>query len=380
MAFRTIKMVLIGDTQTGKSAVLHRITLPNMNADQLSFVAPTIGVEFGARSLEIDDQGFNLQFWDASGQERFQGIVSIYYRDVEAAFLFYNIENENSFKQIDRFIHQAKALVSSSCVMSLVGTRSHTNVGVVTHEMAIQKARDLSLDENLCFEVSAETGEGIEEMLAVVARKVMEMNPLTPVVNESRKNATLNQESFTLSAEPEKKSALLSFLNKHKWAILFGLLLTAGIVAVSVVFWPVIVGSAAVSTAAAAITALTTQIGFSVSATAFAATAISVAGAAVVTLGSFIFDKIISGIKNYFKPKVEELDPRYFSPTAPVEGRGYADIAKGVKADLSQQQNVSFVIEPEKSFTPDKPGASGFNPPGNDDLAKNDSIPANVRR
>lgn len=164
--------------------------------------------------------------------------------------------------------------------------------------------------------------------------------------------------------EPRKSNGLrrfLSALNKHKWAILFGLLLAAGIVAASIVFWSVIVGFAPVAAAAVAISAVTLKIGFAVSATAFAATSISIVGSAFVAAASFIFDEVFSRIKNRISSgkspkKPGLLDDPLIEDDLLVEDD---DVLKGMStADISQAIDLdpSAPIVPEKS-NQDKGGA-----------------------
>lgn len=51
----------------------------------------TIGVEFGARMIRIDDKQVKLQIWDTAGQESFRSITRSYYRGAAGALLVYDI-------------------------------------------------------------------------------------------------------------------------------------------------------------------------------------------------------------------------------------------------------------------------------------------------
>lgn len=50
----------------------------------------TIGVEFGARTVQIDGKAVKLQIWDTAGQESFRSITRSYYRGAagEKSFFF----------------------------------------------------------------------------------------------------------------------------------------------------------------------------------------------------------------------------------------------------------------------------------------------------
>ena len=51
----------------------------------------TIGVEFGAKTIPINDKNVKLQIWDTAGQENFRSITSSYYRSAIGALLVYDI-------------------------------------------------------------------------------------------------------------------------------------------------------------------------------------------------------------------------------------------------------------------------------------------------
>lgn len=51
----------------------------------------TIGVEFGAKTIPINDKTIKLQIWDTAGQENFRSITRSYYRSAIGALLVYDI-------------------------------------------------------------------------------------------------------------------------------------------------------------------------------------------------------------------------------------------------------------------------------------------------
>ena len=51
----------------------------------------TIGVEFGARMINIEGKQIKLQIWDTAGQEAFRSITRSYYRGAAGALLVYDI-------------------------------------------------------------------------------------------------------------------------------------------------------------------------------------------------------------------------------------------------------------------------------------------------
>jgi len=79
------KVVLIGDTGVGKSNLLSRFSKDEFNLESKS----TIGVEFAAKNIPIDNKVVRAQIWDTAGQERYRAITSAYYRGAVGALLVY---------------------------------------------------------------------------------------------------------------------------------------------------------------------------------------------------------------------------------------------------------------------------------------------------
>jgi Ras-related protein Rab-2A len=107
------KYIIIGDTGVGKSCLLLQFT--DKRFQQVHDL--TIGVEFGARMITIDNKQIKLQIWDTAGQESFRSITRSYYRGAAGALLVYDItrcaampmcSTEHGCAAIDKTAHGAK--------------------------------------------------------------------------------------------------------------------------------------------------------------------------------------------------------------------------------------------------------------------------------
>lgn len=65
-------VVLIGESGVGKSNLLSRYTKNEFNHDSRT----TIGVEFSARTVELNGFTIKAQIWDTAGLERYRAITS----------------------------------------------------------------------------------------------------------------------------------------------------------------------------------------------------------------------------------------------------------------------------------------------------------------
>ena len=64
----TFKVVVFGDSQTGKTTLTHRF-LTNLFKDDIQM---TLGVDFLLKAIDIDNFKVKLQIWDFAGEERFR--------------------------------------------------------------------------------------------------------------------------------------------------------------------------------------------------------------------------------------------------------------------------------------------------------------------
>lgn len=114
------KITICGDTSTGKSSFLKRYCKNEWDA----VGKPTIGVEFFTNIFELDDDTkAKLQIWDTSGQERFRGMTSSYYKGAHGVIQLFDITNMESFRNLPKWVTEVKNHVSENTAMVQVGNK-----------------------------------------------------------------------------------------------------------------------------------------------------------------------------------------------------------------------------------------------------------------
>ncbi|KAF0973285.1 hypothetical protein FDP41_008492 [Naegleria fowleri] len=177
-----LKLIVIGDSGAGKSCVMRRYLESNFYEDQTH----TIGVEFGAKNINCGGKKIKLQIWDTAGQERYRSVVRSYYRDAIGAVVVYDITNEESFRNVKRWIEDARELSDDNVTCVLVGNKKDKeDERKVNFMRGSQMAQSL---EAAFFETSAVTGEGIEDVFAKLTKMILtkiENNDLKPKTKQS---------------------------------------------------------------------------------------------------------------------------------------------------------------------------------------------------
>lgn len=110
------KIVLIGDSNVGKTSLLTRFS-DDTYTD--SFIA-TIGVDFRVRTITLNGKTIKLQIWDTAGQERFRTITSAYYRGADGIVIVYDITSKESFDNVDLWLAEIAKYTQHDSVCKLV--------------------------------------------------------------------------------------------------------------------------------------------------------------------------------------------------------------------------------------------------------------------
>jgi small GTP-binding protein len=113
-----IKFILVGNASVGKSCLLLQFTDNKFIND----MDPTIGVDFGSRVVNVENQNIKVQAWDTAGQEDFRAITRAYYREAAAALICYDICDRRSFRKLKSWLSAVKGnATNANLCITLVG-------------------------------------------------------------------------------------------------------------------------------------------------------------------------------------------------------------------------------------------------------------------
>jgi Ras-related protein Rab-2A len=122
----------------------------------------TIGVEFGARMITLDNKPIKLQIWDTAGQESFRSITRSYYRGAAGALLVYDITRRDTFEHLTRWLEEARQSSANDMVIMLIGNKSDLE----SRRAVSTKEGELFAEEHglIFMETSAKEDHNVEEV------------------------------------------------------------------------------------------------------------------------------------------------------------------------------------------------------------------------
>jgi len=162
------KYIIIGDTGAGKSCLLLQFTDKRFQPVH----DLTIGVEFGARMVQIDDRQIKLQIWDTAGQESFRSITRSYYRGAAGALLVYDITRRETFNHLTRWLEEARQNGNQNMTIMLIGNKCDLEH---RRQVSTEEGEAFAQKHGLMFlETSAKTAENVEEAFHLPAKKIYE--------------------------------------------------------------------------------------------------------------------------------------------------------------------------------------------------------------
>ncbi|UKZ73717.1 hypothetical protein TrVFT333_001367 [Trichoderma virens FT-333] len=217
------KIVVLGAQNVGKTSLVMRYCKGSFNPAQTT---STVGASFLTKRVVDNDSDtvVRLQIWDTAGQERFRSISRLYYRGANACILCYSITDAQSFIDMGEWLTELRRNLPSDVVLHVVGTKadivardpslrqvpferciayvaenlapglgstppptatpsngySYPSMGGVEPRSPSSKRSSgfwgQEVGWDACHEISAESGEGVEEVFRVVARKLVEQN------------------------------------------------------------------------------------------------------------------------------------------------------------------------------------------------------------
>ena len=190
------KLLIIGDSGTGKSSILNRYVDGTFTETHM----PTIGLDFKVRTFEHENLVVKLQIWNTAGQERFRSIISSYYKEAHGILLVFDYTDENSFNNLKNWLSEIHNYALNDIPVILAGNKIDLeSMKQVSNQDALAYAHSHKLQ---LFDISCKQGKGIEEAFTGITKllirtalpvkqEIKEESISTQIIEETKKDQTI---------------------------------------------------------------------------------------------------------------------------------------------------------------------------------------------
>jgi len=146
-----------GASGSGKTSLIERYLHDKFEETMTA----TVGCATNIKKLSINEDDVKIQINDLAGQESFDTITSIYFRNAIAVILVFSLNFEDSFSAIDRWYRKATNIIPpNSAVFILVGNKDDLKPYTVSEDRAREYAESKGMHY---FSASAKTGNRVND-------------------------------------------------------------------------------------------------------------------------------------------------------------------------------------------------------------------------
>ena len=139
-----IKVILIGESGVGKSAIIQRYYEDKFKENTFS----THCSNYLEKEVTINDEKYILELWDTAGQEEYRSVNKIFVKNSKIIILVYDVTSFASFESLKFWYDYIIKELGTDIILGLAGNKT-----------------DLIFEDNFHEEVSAEKGKALADKI-----------------------------------------------------------------------------------------------------------------------------------------------------------------------------------------------------------------------
>ncbi len=164
-----IKLILVGDYQVGKSAIIKRFIDNTFDEAYL----PTLQLKISKKTLKFGESTANLVIWDVGGQSiNMSSYRDRFYEGAQSAIIVVDRTRPETLEHVERWYKDTYKAIQHKIPYILVGNKSDLNNDVVVQKQDLEdKAKEFDLNYII---TSAKTGENINDAFSNLTYNYLE--------------------------------------------------------------------------------------------------------------------------------------------------------------------------------------------------------------
>ncbi len=160
------KVIFLGSSGVGKSSIIKRFIYNEFDEHSTS----TIGAAYFTKTIEKDDINVNYNIWDTAGQEEYDGLIELYYRNTDVSIIVFDITSKKSFNKAKNMVDKVIDFNQEKLILILVGNKTDIdNHREVDIDDALRYAKNIKA---LYIETSAKNSHNINKLFEEITNKL----------------------------------------------------------------------------------------------------------------------------------------------------------------------------------------------------------------
>ena len=162
------QLLIIGDSMVGKTSILSKYSSKNFNENYLA----KVGLDFFTKDEMIDNKIIRVKIWDTAGQERYKSLTKCFFQKAQWVMIVFDVTSEKSFQNLKFWIESINTHVyeDNGVPVAIVGNKIDLKKRVISKE----DGKNFASEHNFkYYETSAKTGEGVDNAIKELVKKVM---------------------------------------------------------------------------------------------------------------------------------------------------------------------------------------------------------------
>ena len=122
MSFESLKVVLIGESGTGKTSIIQQFAYKMFDPD----CATSISSQYISKVITFPElnKSIRLEIWDTAGQERYRSMAKLFYQDAKIIIFVYDSTSKVSYEELINFwIPEVYKNVKKEAIFALVANK-----------------------------------------------------------------------------------------------------------------------------------------------------------------------------------------------------------------------------------------------------------------
>jgi len=163
------KVVLLGDSGTGKTSLVKRVSAGASGTAETISTLSTVGVDLAVISR---GKHVKLQCWDTAGQEKYRSIAESFYRGADGVMLVYDVTRAASFEGVATWLQGISAHDGGARAAAIVLVGNKADLPAARQVTAAGGAAAAAQLGAGFFETSALTGASVDAAFDDLAARV----------------------------------------------------------------------------------------------------------------------------------------------------------------------------------------------------------------